>query len=209
MGGLLAIAVLVLYIWIWKKVFGRIQPVWGKALAFVLAILIPTGDAIYGRIVLNQMCEAEGGLRVYKTVENVDGFFDDHGPDERWIKNRGFTFAEGRSQTGSPNVDRLSKDSDGMVTMEKNVPRKSIYRLRFVPGELGSIYRRNKYVLDTYDETEILGEEVDISYSGGWVERAINGIYAAHGTAGTCGLSIDVSRRRQDLVAAALRPSKI
>ena len=39
MGGLLAIAVLVLYIWIWKKVFGGIQPVWGKALAVVLAIL--------------------------------------------------------------------------------------------------------------------------------------------------------------------------
>ena len=208
MGGLLAIAVLVLYIWIWKKVFGRIQPVWGKALAFVLAILIPTGDAIYGRIVLNQMCEAEGGLRVYKTIENVDGFFESRGPNERMVRELGFEFSEGPDADRRKTVNRLTIDTSGKVILEKNVERKSTYQLRAIEGDSSMQFVRYGIVVESNDGLDVLGQFLDVNYAGGWMERALNGFYAYRGSVGTCSLNPVFYKRELELIAATLKPIK-
>ena len=74
MGGLLGLLLIGLYIGGAYKIVQWIKPIWGKTLAVVVVVLIPTADAVYGRIKLKQMCEADGGLKIYRTVEGVEGF---------------------------------------------------------------------------------------------------------------------------------------
>lgn len=40
-------------------------------------VLIPTWDIIPGKIYFNHLCETEGGLKIYKTVEGVEGLYLD------------------------------------------------------------------------------------------------------------------------------------
>ena len=39
-----------------RKVLKRVKPYWGKALVIVIALLIPTADAVYGRYKLKRLC---------------------------------------------------------------------------------------------------------------------------------------------------------
>jgi len=62
MGGLAVLLLLGFYLWGAYKIVRLAKPRWAKALVILVVILIPTADAVYGRIKLRQMCEAEGGL---------------------------------------------------------------------------------------------------------------------------------------------------
>ena len=52
-----------------------------KAIAATLTLLvfalIPTWDILPGRLYFNHLCATEGGLKIYKTVEGVEGFYLD------------------------------------------------------------------------------------------------------------------------------------
>ena len=63
-----------LYYRVVRKVLKRVKPYWGKALVIVIALLIPTADAVYGRHKLKRLCAQESGLHIYRVVEGVKGF---------------------------------------------------------------------------------------------------------------------------------------
>jgi hypothetical protein len=127
MGGLLVLALIAGYIWGAAKLFKHVGPYWAKALVVVAAILIPTADAVYGRIKLKQMCEAEGGLHIYRVVEGAEGFDAlSLGPDDEWILKYGYRFVEGDEINGKKS--RLSLQPDGKVVREVGVtPITEIY----------------------------------------------------------------------------------
>jgi hypothetical protein len=56
MGGLLVLVLVGLYLWIAYVAVRKVPKVWGKALALVVVVLIPTADAVYGRIKLKHLC---------------------------------------------------------------------------------------------------------------------------------------------------------
>ena len=207
MGGLLIVALFAIYVWIAIVAIRRAKGARFKTLVTIAVVLIPTADAIYGRIRLGHLCSAEGGLRVFGSAVNVAGIYFSTGPDDRWIKEYGFKFAESRT-VENRGVNRLTRQGDGLIVLEKNVEPISAYRLRFVPGDLAEAYMRSTYVVESVDGKSVLGQLVNINYAGGWVERAVGGLYGGRGSAGTCLSNVEVDALRCELVQKTLKHSR-
>lgn len=209
MGGLLVLFLLGVYVWIAYKAVRWTRPRWGKVLLVLAFVLVPTADAVHGRIRLKQLCEAEGGLRIYRTVEGVEGFYEASKPDETWIRKYSFVFVEGEGTlNGKSVIDRLVLQADGNIRLEKNVEQRSKYRLRFGRGNVSDSYLRTDVVVETTNSKELLGRITDFNYAGGWVERLLAVISdAGRGSAGTCGLKPYVRGLHEELIAATLRPT--
>ena len=205
MGGVLILFLGTLYIWGAAKVVGLVKPNGAKVLLILVFVLIPTADAIYGRIKLHQMCEAEGGLRIYRVVEGVEGFYQSSWPEKTWISEYGFTFSEGVGDASGLSTDRLVLQPNGQIELEKNVQKRSQYRLRFQNGEVSDIYTATEMLVETIDGKDVLGRMTNFSFAGGWVEQAIAGLYAARGDGGSCNLNPYIYALTQDLVLATLK----
>jgi hypothetical protein len=203
MGGLLILFLVGLYIWAGYKLVRRTQPIWGKTLIVIAAILIPTADAVYGRYKLKEMCAAEGGLRINRVVEGVAGFdYPASRPTESWLTRNGYKFVEGKELSGERY--RLSLRPDGSLLREVGITPISEYVYTDEYGDSKDIYYRGEQRISARATGEVLSREVVISYAGGWVERFVAGIYAARGTAGTCGPHIDITV----FVTKTLKPTK-
>lgn len=203
MGGLLVLFLIGLYAWGAYKVVSRARPIWGKALIVVVAILIPTADAVYGRYKLREMCATEGGLRIYRVVEGVAGFDNPKSrPDEGWLTQNGYKFVEGEELSGKRS--RLSLRPNGTFLREEGIAPISEYVYEYELGDAKDIFYRIEKRIRARATGEILSRSVNFSYAGGWFERFVNGLYAARGTAGTCGPDVDITR----FVAQTLKPIK-
>lgn len=199
MGGLLVLVLAGLYLWIVYVVVRKVPQVWGKALAVVVAALIPTADAVYGRIKLKHLCETEGGMKIFRTVENVKGIYQDRELREEWITKGGFEFTEGKVLKNGKTVNsRLVKNEDGSLRQIVDVPILSAYEIAsFTNPDIQRNFEQLKFapwirtdiVVKERVSEEILGRVTDFSYAGGWVERSVARIYSARGNAGTCNLS--------------------
>lgn len=68
-----------LYWLIAKKVVGMVyaetQSITKKRIAIAIFILIPTWDIILGFPIYLYLCKYESGMKIYKTVDNVEGFY--------------------------------------------------------------------------------------------------------------------------------------
>jgi hypothetical protein len=193
MGGLLVLFLIGLYIWIAYKIARRTPPIWGKALIVVVAILIPTADAVYGRYKLKEMCAAEGGLRIYRVVEGAAGFDDPKSrPDESWLRMRKYQFVEGKELSGKRS--RLSVRPDDTFLREEGITPISEYVYEDERNDSNNVYYRYEQRIRVKASGEILGRYIDFNYAGGWFERFVSGIYAARGTAGTCGPFISATK---------------
>jgi hypothetical protein len=203
MGGLLVLALIAGYVWGVSKLFRRVHPWWAKALVIIAAILIPTVDAVYGRIKLKQMCATEGGLHIYRVVERVAGFGKTKGePVEQWLRREGYKFVEGIDRSDKPS--RMSLQDDGTIVLEVGIVPISEYVYEEKLGSSSDIFSRTEKSVRVKTTGEILSRAINISYAGGWFERFVSGLYAARGTAGTCGPNILIT----EIVTTTLKPTK-
>jgi len=201
MGGLLILFLIGLYVWGAYKLVRRTPTIWGKALVVIAAILIPTADAVYGHYKLKEMCTAEGGLQIYRVVENVEGFdAPSFRPDDEWILKYGYRVVEGVELGGKRS--RLSLGYDGKTTREMGITPVAEYVYEMEKGDSHDIFDRSGTHIRVRSTGEILSREVSINYAGGWFERFINGIYAARGAAGTCGPTVSI----HELITRTLKP---
>lgn len=170
MGGLAALFFIGLYVFITYKVVKRFEGSRYKWLVLVLMILIPSGDAVVGRLHLKHLCTEEGGLKVHRVAEHVEGFMSATPWDKDfWLKNDGFQFSESPPLNGQ--VTRYSIQGGKLVT-ENNVMPKSKYRLRSLHvGDTKDIYLQYQYVLDDVQSGEVLATHTEIGFNGGWAER--------------------------------------
>jgi hypothetical protein len=185
MGGLLVLVLIGLYVWVAYKVARRVKLAWAKALVVLVALLIPTADAVYGRVKLKQICEAEAGLKIYKAVTGVEGFeMTGFLPKDFWLKEFGYKFVEGRNFDGS--LARLSLDDKGNVVEDKNPFRKSKYRYdqESVQTTVAHIVLSHYFVRDI-NTNETLGVYNNFVFLGGWVERAMAALYGQAGFSAT------------------------
>lgn len=172
MGGLLVLALIAGYIWGATKLVKSAQPYWRKALIALAAILIPTADAVYGRIKLKQMCEAEAGLKINRVVEHVDGFRDETSSRDYWVKEHGYRFIEDRvASRGTTN--RYSRKLDGSIVEEKHVLPKSQFQLRNVYPDKNAFFSRHGFLIEEIATGEILSIHTWLAFNGGWAERLI------------------------------------
>lgn len=184
MGGLLVFALFGLYLWLSYLLARRINPIWLKALTVVVLVLIPTADAVYGRVKLKQMCEAEGGLKIYRTAEEVEGFYIDRDPTMDWITKHGYIFIEGRLASGK--LMRISRNQDGTTREEGNVTLRSRYTYELIGNRIGLGYSSEEQRIRDTRTNEILSRNINFSYEGGLVERFIASMYVTRAFAGAC-----------------------
>ncbi|MDZ4142418.1 MAG: hypothetical protein U1C48_10475 [Methylotenera sp.] len=170
MGGLAVLFLLGLYFVLTIVAIVKVKPIWAKGLVLLVALLIPTADAVYGRYKLKQMCRAEGGLKVYRVAEHVEGFADVNTVSEYWVKEHSYQFVEKLPSNGF--TVRWSRQNDQTVIEEKVSP-KSIYKLdhKYI-GWLNDRYLRSQYFIEGING-EILATNTQIGFNGGWAERLI------------------------------------
>ena len=77
--GLTILVVIALYVWlartVIKKVYSKTQSLTKKRIAIAIFILIPTWDIILGFPIYAYLCMTQSGVKIYKTVNNVEGFY--------------------------------------------------------------------------------------------------------------------------------------
>lgn len=205
MGGLLVLVLVGLYLWIAYVVVRKVPKIWGKALALVVAVLIPTADAVYGRLKLKHLCETEGGVKMFRTVEGVEGVRSFLGADEYLLKEGRYRFVEGAE--GSSGMVRNTMSSDGSVAKEKNVTAKSLFSLEYEPANSTGWFRKSTYLVKELASGEILGSDTNIVFMGGWIERFIGGLYGGSSGVRECASDASVVRARK-LVYSTLKSIK-
>ena len=77
--GLLILAVVFAYIYlskfVVKKVYEKYETKKAKYIAIAIMILIPTWDILLGYPIYKVLCLTNAGVHIYKTVDNVEGFY--------------------------------------------------------------------------------------------------------------------------------------
>ena len=131
MAGLYVLFVIWLYFWLIKKWYRRSPPGWKKKMVIIAAILIPTTDAVVGRYWLDHLCDTEGGMKIYRVVENVEGFrggqdfyLDLYFNNYLYLEGNGSPYGTGG---GLYLTKRWSRQADGTVKKEENVTPISPY----------------------------------------------------------------------------------
>lgn len=68
----------------------------------LIFLLIPIWDVVPGQLYFHHLCETEGGLKIYKTAEDVDGFYQTEGGAgvAQSTLKYGYKFIEGTSPVG-------------------------------------------------------------------------------------------------------------
>lgn len=75
-------------VWVTRRFSGHRAKVTAAVITVLVFLLIPTWDVIAGKIYLQYLCEAESGVRVYKTVElGPEYWFSDGQP--KFITSKG------------------------------------------------------------------------------------------------------------------------
>lgn len=203
MGGLGVLFCIGLYLFIALKVIGTFKTSRYQWLVITLVVLIPSGDAVVGRWYLQQLCAKEGGLKVNRVVEHVEGFMDDY--RDYWVKEGGYQFVESYPEDGR--VTRYSKQGEQIIK-EENVVPKSQYRLRSLDsGSIRNMYLRDRYVIDDVKSGEVLATDTQIAFNGGWAERFLAQFSdAGGGTVAWCiNTELDSIVRYKRLVATTLK----
>lgn len=169
MAGLGVIFIFGIYFFVTYLLVKLAKPTWLKAVVLIVALLIPSVDAIYGRVKLKHMCEAGAGLKVNRVAEHVAGFMASTA-DESWIKQYGYQFSEG--ERTPKKYYRISKQ-DGQIIVEENVTPKSLYRIRLQHLDEEETYRRSQYLIEVISTSEILATDTQFGFNGGWAEKLI------------------------------------
>lgn len=168
-----------------------------KALMLLAVVLIPSADAIYGRMKLNQMCKADGVLRVYSVAHNVEGYMNQWAePDVYAVEHEVFKFAESKARLGV--CDRVSMQ-EGKLVYEKNVPPISKYKAYLSDGgDISSdkLYWRQEAIVETYPEGKVIAEIVRIGFRGGWAERFLGNFSDAGSSSVLCKEKQDLDPRK-------------
>jgi hypothetical protein len=75
---LMMILYIVIAVKIMKRIWKSDRPRKNKYAWLAFFILFPTWDSIFGGVLyFNYLCLTQGGLKIIKPVENVEGYFDE------------------------------------------------------------------------------------------------------------------------------------
>lgn len=148
-----------------------------------VAILLPLGDALLGRVVLQHKCETEGAIVIAERVKDVDGFakysiFSDS------PAHYGYQFVETEPRRSRGAIDVLV-DRAEFVEPEK---RTKIVK-NVVPKARYSLHTGQRHSSLYFFQTEISIREIAtdrklsgfswFQFRGGWVERILSAFSGA------------------------------
>jgi hypothetical protein len=133
-------------------------------------VLIPTWDMIPGQRYFKHLCETEAGLKIYKTVEGVEGFRNYSGwPYATELEQYGYQFIEGEKP--GLGLIRLSRSSDGTLTERQVTESISRYGLRETREPLPWNVLKVQHIIFAEHPQEQLATWTIFYYSGNWVQK--------------------------------------
>ena len=200
MAGLLVLSVIVGYLFLGKWLLGHAKTRPIKLLVLVGLILFPTADAIYGRIKLKQLCAAEGGMKITKVINDVEGFYDEFSPLQGLVSDGVYKFIEGDLKG---KFYRFSLDQNGKLRREDNVKPISQFGYKIISDEPTNTYQYVRNIVYEISTNQELGRKTYIAYHGGWVERFIASTAAQIPDAAQCNPE---KINRIDFVQLVLQP---
>lgn len=201
MGGLAVLFLFGLYCVLAVVAIVKVKPIWVKGLVLLAAFLIPTADAVYGRYKLKQMCAAEGGLKVYRVAEGVEGFMGY--AHEGLLTKPGYQFVEKYISSGK--YYSFSKQN-GQIIREDYITPKSKYRLRETYDDT-SIYKRGQLLIENIATGEVLATDTQLIFEGGWAERFLAQFSGSGGgSVAWCNDTPDILIRKPKIVISTLKP---
>ena len=183
MTGLIVLGILVIYIAIAVGITTMAKGVW-KVLVIAVFILIPTWDIIPGKIALTHYCDTEGGIKIYRSVEGVEGFLSMDGRVyEEYFKRYGYKYVEITKEIRDPHADkavaqqyvRVTLGEDGTLEEEKIDRPQTRYglrkaaRLREMEDDWGIV--RNIDSIVDLQTNETLATRAEIYWTGNWLQR--------------------------------------
>lgn len=162
------IGVVVALMWSIRRKFGFLKTT-GVVLATLLIIYaIPFGDHTLGEIKKYQLCREHGGTKIFKMVENVEGFM--------WARigeqskppytTYGYNFYETSNPDGR--VFRYTKRSDGSVDGQIVNESQARYVVRSDRKEIGAHTIRSFIIFDKQNNRPLAKHDT-VAYRGGWL----------------------------------------
>ena len=207
MGALLIFLVAGVYIAAGLLIYRKLSSQVVRAFTVALWLLIPTADAVYGRVELKRLCAADGGTKINKTVTGISGFYTRKIYDsDVWITKLGYTFLE--IDAAERGFSRKTRGPDGQI-IEQSVDRlQSTYGIREDSGNFGPDFKRQRILVDSLSTSEELAAFTDFHFVGGWAEQMMAGLYGGTSAVADCGYAFRPLERAIELVTASLQPVK-
>ena len=157
-------------------------------------VLIPTWDIIPGKIALAHYCEQEGGIKIKRSVEGVEGFLSlDGRAYEEYFKRYGYKYVETATEKRDPRTGkaagieyvRVTLGEDGKLKKEKIDRPLSRYAYKEAPrlgeGRLPFGIVRNVDSIVDLQSNELLATRTEIYWRGNWLQRYASPILGSGG----------------------------
>ena len=120
MTGLIVLGFLVAYVAIATGIASWAKGRW-RLLVIAVFILIPTWDIVPGKIALAHYCEKEGGIKIYRSVDGVEGFLSLDGRAYKdYFKRYGYKYVEIERQKRDPRTGKAMGKEYARVTLGGN-----------------------------------------------------------------------------------------
>lgn len=193
MTGLVVLGILLAYIAIAAGIGALAKGKW-KLLVIAVFVLIPTWDIIPGKIALARYCEQEGGIKIYRSVEGVEGFLSlDGRVYEEYFKRYGYKYVEIAKEKRDPRTGKALGTEYARVTLGEDGKLKEESIARPVSQFAEKLTGNHEIIrwlgiagfADSIIELQtnaILGEYKEIGWRGNWVQRYASPILGGGGS---------------------------
>ena len=178
--GLSILAVLIIYIALAHFIIKRLKNKKLKYLVIAVFILIPTGDYLLGRIYLQLWCATEGGLMIYETVDNVEGFLSEYGvksADLNYFKKLKYKYLEQIKKEdigkGWENIIYIAPDEMGIPRVSYPGYLRSRYILTMTEARLPFGFFKQQYRIEEIASGKVLATATNLSFQGGWIKESL------------------------------------
>lgn len=192
--------IVVALVWSTRRKFGFFKTA-GVVLATVfLLYAIPFGDHTVGYLYFRHLCDKEAGVKIQRTVPNVEGFWWWPIQDGEIALKYGYAFVEGGVD---PQKGRRYEVLDATIVEYKDTTIKSRYAFRSsgIANLSMGIQRGGDEIVDLRTG-EKLAEELGFQFRGGWMLRKV--LSGSGGSSGYCPTNVDYLK----LITTVLKPSQ-
>ncbi len=185
--------------WAAARGFARSARIGAPLAVLLTALAIPLGDHLIGWLYFRYLCEREAGERIYRTVENVEGFLW-QGADPDTLRRLGYRFIE----TSRDALFVRYEIEEGNVVEIAGPVRISQFSVVLEDLERLSLgVARRRLTIRSHAPSEVLASYTTVAFNGGWLFRSL--LLGYGGTFGACpegGIQFD------QFVRVVLQPSR-
>lgn len=176
-----------------------------KWVAVAVFVLIPTGDSAVGYVYFRYLCATEAGNKIYKTAENVEGFYGGmFFADTDGFTKYGYKYFEDAGIV--PNeYKRYMLGTNGRVAEETVPTIISGFGIRYVTTRKPMEVYLHRYEIYDMKTDEVYATSQYLGYRGGWIYTTPGKII---GMSSGASFSCQQKYALDNLILQVLQPTK-